>query len=123
MGASGKSLAAYIIAGVAIFFGILFLMSARGEYTSNPGGRIITGLAFIAGGALLAGFVKRKDAGQRLEIVQKIELSGSARPEEMKCRQCGAPLDKNSVAVKEGAVFINCPYCKGSYQIVEDPRW
>lgn len=123
MGSSGKSLAAYIIAGVAMFFGILFLMSARGEYTSSPGGRMITGLVLVAGGALLAGFARRKDAGQRVEIVQKIELSGSARPEEMKCRQCGAPLDKYSVAVKEGAVFITCPYCKGSYQIVEDPKW
>jgi DNA-directed RNA polymerase subunit RPC12/RpoP len=123
MSVSGRSLAGYNIAGVLIFFGLLFLMSARGEYTANPGGRIITGLVLIAGGTLIAALAKTSRAGQKIEITQKIELSGTARPEEMKCRQCGAPLDKNSVEVKEGAVFINCPYCKGSYQIVEDPKW
>jgi len=123
MATTGKSLAVYIIAGVLIFFGILFLMSARAEYTSSPGGRIITGLVLIGVGIFAAVMVKRNEPKQKIEITQKIDLSGSVKPEEMKCQQCGAPLDRNSVAVKEGAVFINCPYCKGTYQITEEPKW
>ncbi len=123
MAITGKSLAVYIIAGVLIFFGILFLMSARAEYTSSPGGRIITGLVLIGTGIFGALMVKRNQPKQKIEIIQKIDLSGSVKPEEMKCKQCGAPLDRNSVEVKEGAVFINCPYCKGTYQITEEPKW
>ncbi|MBU1355634.1 MAG: hypothetical protein KJ620_03635 [Candidatus Edwardsbacteria bacterium] len=123
MATTGKSLAVYIIAGILIFFGILFLMSARAEYTPNPGGRIITGLVLIGVGIFAAVMAKRNEPKQKIEITQKIDLSGSVKPEEMKCQQCGAPLDRNSVAVKEGAVFINCPYCKGTYQITEEPKW
>jgi hypothetical protein len=123
MAITGKSLAVYIIAGILIFFGLLFLMSARAEYISNPGGRIITGLVLIGVGIFAAVMTRRNEPKQKIEITQKIDLSGSVKPEEMKCQQCGAPLDRNSVTVKEGAVFINCQYCKGSYQIVEEPKW
>ncbi len=123
MALSGKSIVVYIVSGIAIFFGILFLMSARAEYTQNPGGRIITGLVLIGVGIFSAVMAKRNEPKQKIEITQKIDLSGSVKPEEMKCQQCGAPLDRNSVAVKEGAVFINCPYCKGTYQITEEPKW
>ena len=123
MAVSGKSMAVYIISAILIFFGILFLMSARAEYTQNPGGRIVTALVLMGVGIFAIVMAKKNEPKQKIEITQKIDLSGSVKPEEMKCKQCGAPLDKNSVAVKEGAVFINCPYCKGSYQIVEEPKW
>jgi Zn finger protein HypA/HybF involved in hydrogenase expression len=123
MAVSGKSMAVYIISAILIFFGILFLMSARAEYTQNPGGRIVTALVLMGVGIFAIVMAKKNEPKQKIEITQKIDLSGSAKPEEMKCKQCGAPLDKNSVAVKEGAVFINCPYCKGSYQIIEEPKW
>lgn len=123
MAVSGKSMAVYIISAILIFFGVLFLMSARAEYTQNPGGRIVTALVLIGVGIFAIVMAKKNEPKQKIEITQKIDLSGSVKPEEMKCRQCGAPLDKNSVVVKEGAVFINCPYCKGSYQIVEEPKW
>ncbi len=123
MAVSGKSMAVYIISGILIFFGVLFLMSARAEYTQNPGGRIITGLVLIGVGIFAIVIAKKNEPKQKIEITQKIDLSGSVKPEEMKCQQCGAPLDRNSVAVKEGAVFINCPYCKGTYQITEEPKW
>lgn len=113
----------YIISAILIFFGLLFLMSARAEYTTSPGGRIITGLVLIGVGVFAAVMIRRSEPKQKIEITQKIDLSGSVRPEEMKCQQCGAPLDRNSVAVKEGAVFINCQYCKGTYQITEEPKW
>jgi len=41
----------------------------------------------------------------------------------MKCRNCSAGLSKDSVVLKEGAIFVECPYCKTSYQIEEAPKW
>lgn len=118
-------IAGYIIAAILIFFGVLFLMSARAEYTTNPGGRLITGLGLIGAGIAIAVLLKksRPQTGQKIEIIQKIDLAGKSLPEQMKCKQCGAPLSKDSVAVREGAVFINCPYCQSTYQITEEPKW
>jgi hypothetical protein len=117
--------AGYIMTAILIFFGVLFLMSARAEYTQNPGGRIITGLVLIAVGILIVVLIRKAlpKPAQKIEITQKIDLAGKSLPEQMKCRQCGAPLSKDTVAVKEGAVFINCPYCKSTYQITEEPKW
>lgn len=115
----------YIVTFVLVVFGILFLMSARAEYTQNPGSRIITGLALIGIGAGIAVTIKRSQPrpAQKIEITQKIDLTGGATADQMKCRQCGAPLSKDMVAVREGAVFINCPYCRSAYQITEQPKW
>jgi DNA-directed RNA polymerase subunit RPC12/RpoP len=41
----------------------------------------------------------------------------------MKCQNCGAELSKDSITVKEGAIFIACPYCGAAYQMVEEPKW
>lgn len=118
-------IAGYIISAILILFGVLFLMSARAEYSANPGGRLITGLGLIGAGIALAVLLKKSQPhpDQKIEIVQKIDLAGKSLPEQMKCKQCGAPLSKDSVAVKEGAVFISCPYCQSTYQITEEPKW
>jgi hypothetical protein len=115
----------YIATVVLVVFGILFLMSARAEYTHSPGTRILTGLVLVGIGAGIVVAIKRNEPkpDQKIEIVQKIDLTGGATADQMKCQQCGAPLSKDMVAVREGAVFINCPYCKSTYQITEKPKW
>jgi uncharacterized protein with PIN domain len=60
---------------------------------------------------------------QPQEIVQKIDLSGDIELETLKCQKCGGELQKDSVSVREGAVFIDCPYCGSAYQMVEEPKW
>jgi DNA-directed RNA polymerase subunit RPC12/RpoP len=114
-----------IVAAVLVVFGILFLLSARAEYTKSPGGRIITGLVLIGIGAGMVVAIKRSEPrpGQKIEVVQKIDLTGGVKADQMKCQQCGAPLSKDAVSVREGAVFINCPYCNSTYQITEQPKW
>ncbi len=117
--------AGYVATFVLAVFGILFLMSARAEYTANPGSRIITGLALIGVAAGIVVAIKRSGPkpGQKIEVVQKIDLTGGIKADQLKCQQCAAPLSKDSVSVREGAVFINCPYCKSTYQITEQPKW
>jgi len=43
--------------------------------------------------------------------------------ETLKCEKCGGELTKDSITVKEGAIFISCPYCGSTYQMVEEPKW
>ncbi|MEW6685661.1 MAG: hypothetical protein AB1393_05585 [Candidatus Edwardsbacteria bacterium] len=121
---SGGKIAGYIIAGILIFFGVLFIWSA-GAAGVNTGSRLLTGIVLIALGLgiiLLVKIFEPKEP-QKVEITQKIEVSGDVSLEQIKCRNCGGTLSKESVTVKEGAIFVNCPYCGTSYQIEESPKW
>ena len=55
--------------------------------------------------------------------MQKIDLSGDVKLQDLTCRACGGTLGKESVIVKAGAVFVNCQYCGATYQIEEAPKW
>jgi hypothetical protein len=115
----------YIIAAILIFFGVMFIWGAFTPENPHPGGSIGIGAITAVIGLTIIGFIKKNEPkpDQKIEIIQKIDLAGKSLPEQMKCKQCGAPLSKDSVAVKEGAVFINCPYCQSTYQITEEPKW
>ena len=41
----------------------------------------------------------------------------------MTCKNCGGTLERDSIALREGGVFVDCPYCGTSYQIEEEPKW
>ena len=109
---------AYLLGGVLGFVGIVSLIAAT---QANAGFRILTGLVLIAAGIFVAAITRMKVPDQR--IIQEIDLSGDVRTEEMKCNACGAALDKDSVSVRAGGVFVDCPYCGTSYQIEEEPKW
>ena len=109
---------AYLLGGVLGVGGIVSLIAAT---QGNAGFRILTGLVLLAAGIFVAAITRMKVPEQR--IIQEIDLSGDVRPEEMKCNACGAALDKDSVSVRAGGVFVDCPYCGTSYQIEEEPKW
>jgi len=120
---AGKTIG-YIVAGILIFFGVLFIWGAFSP-TGEPGW-ILIGIITAAIGLGIIAFVKfrePKPAQPPQEIVQKIDLSGDIELEKMKCQNCGAELDKDSITVKEGAIFVSCPYCGTAYQMVEEPKW
>ena len=120
-----------IVACILISFGLLFILGAfspQGEPGWITVGVIIVavGLFIIAlavGAVLYVKFRRSKETQGPQEIVQKIDLSGDIELEKLKCQNCGAELSKDSVTVREGAVFISCPYCGAAYQMVEEPKW
>ena len=88
------------------------------------GHRRVSTLVALAVGVFVFLRIRRSKAEtQKTEIVQKIDLSGDIELEKMKCQNCSAELSKDSITVKEGAIFIDCPYCGTSYQMVEEPKW
>ena len=121
---SAGKIIGYIVSAILIFFGILFIWAAF-----SPGGEtgwVVVGIITVAIGLGIILFIKfrePKPAEPPQEIVQKIDLSSDIQVEKLKCQNCGGQLDQNSVSVKAGAVFVNCPYCGASYQIVEEPKW
>jgi hypothetical protein len=124
-GASGLGILGYIIGVVLILWGLINLYSLAAPGATNATGRIIIGLILIGIGGGLLFMIPRWESRrpEQVEMTQKIDLSGDINTEKLKCQNCGADLDKNSVVVKAGAVFVNCPYCGSSYQITEEPKW
>ena len=119
----GAKIIGFIVAGIFILFGCLFLLGS--SKNQNPGLTFIEGLVLIGIGLAIVFAIKMREPKpvQKVEVTQKIDLTGDVKLEEMKCRNCAAPLSKDSVVLKEGAIFVSCPYCKTSYQVEEAPKW
>jgi hypothetical protein len=115
----------YVVAGILIFFGVLFLWAAFGSGTANPGGRLLVGglLVALGLGIIVAVRLREPKPEQEVTIRQEIDLTGDVDLEAMKCESCGAQLDKKAISVVQGAVMVNCPYCDAAYQVVEEPKW
>jgi hypothetical protein len=77
----------------------------------------------LGAAAVFVYMVRVQPPSAQTTVVQKVELSGDVSLEQIKCQNCGGVLDKNSIEVKAGALFVNCPYCGASYQFEEDPKW
>jgi len=84
-------------------------------------GKVAIGLVLftVSLGILFLGFRNK----ETVVIEQKIDLGGEVNARILKCRNCGAELDRGAMEVKLGAVFISCPYCRSQYQIEEEPKW
>ncbi len=119
------SVLGFIVAAVLLFFGVLWMVGSTAP-GANPAWftqgivMIVIGLVLV-GGAVYGLVASRPKPPQ--EIIQKIDLSGDIEMEKLKCKNCGAELERESVEVRAGAIFVSCPYCGSSYQMVEEPKW
>ena len=119
------SIIAYILAGILIIFGVLFILAAFGEIF-NPGW-MITGLMLvvIAFGLIFAGYYigcRAKQAAQE-SVTLNIDLSGDVNLDTLKCQSCGGDLTMDNIKMVAGAPVVNCPYCNTTYQLTEEPKW
>lgn len=121
-----------IVSCLLVLFGVLFIVASTDRQTGDPGW-LTVGIIFLAAGLIITALAvgvfvflrirRSKEAEGPQEIIQKIDLSGDIELEKIKCQNCSAALDKDSITVKEGAIFISCPYCGTAYQMVEEPKW
>jgi uncharacterized membrane protein len=116
---------ALIAAALLVLFGILWIIASTGAEAS-PGwfgqGIIMVIIGLVVVGVAVFVIIKMRPQPPQ-EIVQKVDLTGDVAMQGLKCKNCGADLDKNSITVKEGAIYVSCPYCGSTYQIVEEPKW
>ena len=111
-------LAIYFVAVVLGLLGLLFVVGSAGSVV-----RVIVGLVLMVAAGVMIYLTKMRPKQQETTIVQKIDLTGDVVLEQMKCRNCGGALSKDTLEVKLGAIYINCPYCGASYQVEEEPKW
>ena len=118
---------AYILGGIFIFFGVLFIWAAFGEVFNS--GWLVTGLITvgIGFGLIIVGyFVGKKAADQARAdepVTYKIDLSGDVNLDTLKCESCGGVLTSDNIKMVAGAPVVSCPYCGTSYQLTEEPKW
>jgi DNA-directed RNA polymerase subunit RPC12/RpoP len=115
----------YILAGIVLLFGVLYLLSAFSAETLNPGGRLLVGgvLVLLGLGIIVAIRLREPKPKQEIVVHQQIDIGGDIDLEALKCESCGAQLDRSAISMEEGAVMVTCPYCSATYQIVEEPKW
>jgi len=111
-------LVAYPLAALLATFGLVFIVGAQGQIWS-----IVVGVIMWTAAGALVWLALQKPKPSVTTVVQKIDLSGEVKLQNLTCRACGGTLAKESVSVKAGAVFVNCPYCGAAYQIEEEPKW
>jgi Zn finger protein HypA/HybF involved in hydrogenase expression len=106
-----EKVVALVFSFVVFFIGLAFLIT----------GRLPVGLLLVAVSLFLVFMAFRKK--EAVIVEQKIAIGGEVNSKILKCRNCGAELNKEAMEVKLGAVFIACPYCHSQYQIEEEPKW
>lgn len=108
----------YLVAAALAFFGFIFIAGSQGQIL-----RIAVGVILLAAAAVFVYMTRVKPQPSQTTIIQKVEVSGDVNLEQIKCQNCGGVLDKNSIEIKGGAIFVNCPFCGASYQFEEAPKW
>ena len=115
----------YIVAGILILFGVLYLWSIPAAGSGQIVSRLIVGVISLAIGVVIIWVIRTRGPAPIQQITQQVELDmpGDVNVEKLKCQSCGAELSKESVSLVKGAIMINCPYCGSTYQLTEEPKW
>lgn len=114
----------YIAAAILIFFGILFIWGAFSPDGSF--GWIFIGLISVVIGFVIIWFASRQKvsaSGVAQNVTLKVDLPANVNLETMKCKSCGGSLTMDNIQMVAGAPVVNCPYCKSTYQLSEEPKW
>lgn len=108
----------YLVAALVGIIGFIFLAGSQGQAL-----RLIVGVVLIAAGIVIVYLTRVQPRHIETTNVQKIDLSGDVNLEEIRCRSCNAPLSKDEIEVRAGAIFVQCGHCGATYQIEEEPKW
>lgn len=108
----------YLLAAFVGLLGFVFVAGNQGEVLRI----VVGGVLIVAAIAMVVAARMRPQVVQR-NVVQKIDIGGDVKLQELTCQKCGATLSKESVTVQDGAVMVACPYCQAAYQMEEAPKW
>lgn len=103
-----------IVIAVLLFFGIIFALAS--VYVSTR--LIVAALLFVVAFGI-AYYLTRKPK----TIIQKLEVSGDMKAVALKCPNCAASVDANSIKIMSGVPYATCPYCGHTFEVNEEPKW
>ncbi len=108
----------YLLAIAVAILGFIFLVGNQGQVT-----RIVIGVILLIAAGVIVYLGRSASSSAGATLTQKIDLSGDVSLEEFRCRSCNAPLKKEQIEVKAGAIFVECDHCGATYQVEEEPKW
>jgi uncharacterized Zn-finger protein len=110
-----------VLGGIAVavlfFFSLIFAIASY----ANPARLVTSLLLFIVGVVIIAGiyYVTRKPK----TVIQRLEVSGQMKAASIKCPNCGASVDANSIKIVSDVPYATCPYCGTTFEVTEEPKW
>ncbi len=110
--------AGYLLGGLLGFAGLISLYAATQGHTVP---RIITGIVLFGAAAFVIYLARSK--GPETKITHKVDFTGDTELERLRCNSCGAQLDSDAIEMREGAIYVKCPYCGTTYQLEEKAKW
>jgi DNA-directed RNA polymerase subunit RPC12/RpoP len=124
MGLVGR-IVGYVVAGILILFGVLYLWSIPAAPSGEVVYRLIVGVISVGIAVVIIWVMRTRGPRPIQQVVQQVDLDmpGDINLEKLKCKSCGAELSKDNVTLVQGAAVISCPYCGSTYQITEEPKW
>lgn len=105
----------YIVSAGLIFLGIIYIISTNLGFQY-----FIEGAAFLILAVLIIYFSREK---KPIEIKQTLEISGFPKIKEIKCPNCGAIVNPDTVQVIDGKPYMKCNYCGNKFEVTEEPKW
>ena len=111
----------YCIATILLFFGVMYLLAAPVQNTIP---RLTAGSILVIVGIVMIAITHLK-AKEVVEVKTTLELPAGIDIEQLKCKECGGKLNKDSLHFdpKTGTITVVCPYCGAVYQLVDDVKW
>jgi hypothetical protein len=113
---------AYVLAGILILFGILFIWASFGP--AFNAGWFFIGLVTVSIGLILVWLgARQKPVQGTTNVSVNIDLPANVEMDSFQCKNCGGALTPDNVKLVAGAPVVTCPYCGTSYQLTEEPKW
>jgi uncharacterized Zn-finger protein len=113
-----------IAVAVLFFFAVIFALASSASTVTAQSAQtrlLISGMLFIIGIAIIVGiyYTTRKPK----TVIQRLEVSGQMKAVSIKCPNCSASIDANSIKIVSGAPYATCPYCGTTFEVTEEPKW
>lgn len=93
-----------IAVAVLFFFGVIFAISAS---VQAPLTRLSVSLILFVVGFAIAYYITRKPK----TVIHQLEISGQMKAAALKCPNCSASIDANSIKIVSGVPYAKCAYC------------
>jgi hypothetical protein len=122
---SAGKIISYIVAGILIFFSVLFIWGSGDPLNGGGISWICIGVIGLAIGVGLIWFASRlgKAPVVTQNVTLNLDLPGKAKLDSLKCQSCGGALTSDNIKLVNGAPMVTCPFCNSTYQLTEEPKW
>ena len=105
---------------VLFFFAAIFALASAADIPSDQRtSRLIVAFMLFVIAVAVAYYITRKPK----TVIQRLEVSGQMKAASVRCPNCGASVDANTIKIISGVPYATCPYCGTTFEITEEPKW